>query len=175
MCSRLKYQHVIYWYNNTGLFSIPAELWELNKLDSIHSTSANARFIASSTMFILPTFIKPFLSNPLLNLNKNKMILKFLFPICLPCVACPDLLCTWSLGSIFSWACSINPVKWEKLHRSKRVTWKGIHSSLMYPTKKFFAKCFFLFRFFSYIPQANDSMPNFLLLLLRTSVCSHTN
>lgn len=77
MCSRLKYQHVIYWYNNTGLFSIPAELWELNKLDSIHSTSANARFIASSTMFILPTFIKPFLSNPLLNLNKNKMIFKF--------------------------------------------------------------------------------------------------
>lgn len=58
MCSRLKSQHVIYWYNNTELLPIPAELRELNELDSIHSTSANARFIASST--ILSVFIAYF-------------------------------------------------------------------------------------------------------------------
>lgn len=50
MCSRLKSQQVIYWYNNTELLPIPAKLQELNELDSIHSTSANARFTASSTV-----------------------------------------------------------------------------------------------------------------------------
>lgn len=50
MCSRLESQHVIYWYKNTELLPIPAELQELNELDSIHSTSANTRFTASSTV-----------------------------------------------------------------------------------------------------------------------------
>lgn len=64
----------------TELLPVPEESWELKELDSSHSFTASARLIACSTvyMFIMP-FIKPFLSNTLLNLNKNQIMFEFLF------------------------------------------------------------------------------------------------
>lgn len=86
----------------TELLPVPEESWELKELDSSHSFTASARLIACSTiyMFILP-FIEPFLSNTLLNLNKNQIMFEFLFSfdIYLQDAGKYDLLHTLELSS----------------------------------------------------------------------------